>query len=78
MIYNIEIFLIIVIIKSILKLIRFDQFVKNAFIFLPLFFAGQITNIVLFSNTLISFSIAASIVYILNDFLDIEDDRLNQ
>ena len=65
-------------IKSILRLMRIHQYVKNAFIFLPLFFAGQITNIVLFSNALvgfIGFSIAASAVYTLNDFLDIEDDR---
>ena len=65
-------------IKSILRLMRIHQYVKNAFIFLPLFFAGQITNIVLFSSALvgfIGFSIAASAVYILNDFLDIEDDR---
>ena len=65
-------------IKSLLRLMRIHQYVKNMFIFLPLFFAGQITNIVLFSNAFvgfIGFSIAASAVYTLNDFLDIEDDR---
>lgn len=65
-------------IKSVLKLIRPHQHIKNIFIILPLFFAGQITRPELFTNALIafvSFSISASAVYILNDYLDIEDDR---
>jgi 4-hydroxybenzoate polyprenyltransferase len=65
-------------IKPIFKLIRPHQYVKNVFIFLPLFFVGQFTNIGLFINAFwgfIAFSITASAVYILNDFLDIEDDR---
>ncbi|KUO65662.1 MAG: prenyltransferase [Lutibacter sp. BRH_c52] len=67
-------------INNVLKLIRPHQYIKNLFIFLPLFFVGQITNPELFTNTLIafiSFSISASAVYILNDYLDIEDDRLH-
>ena len=65
-------------IYSILKLIRPHQYIKNLFVFLPLFFVGQITSPELFTNALIaflSFSISASAVYILNDYLDIEDDR---
>ena len=65
-------------IKNVLKLIRPHQYVKNLFIFLPLFFIGKITNPELLTNALIafiSFSISASAVYILNDYLDIEDDR---
>lgn len=65
-------------INSILKLMRPHQYVKNLFIFLPLFFVGQITSPELFTNALIAFiafSISASAVYILNDYLDIEDDR---
>ena len=65
-------------IKSFLKLIRVNHYVKNLFIFLPLFFLGQITNTELFLNALlafIAFSISASAIYILNDYLDIEDDR---
>lgn len=57
---------------------RLHQYVKNLFLFLPLFFLGQITNVDLLSNVIIafvSFSISASAIYILNDYIDIEDDR---
>ncbi len=66
--------------KHILKLIRPHQYVKNLFIFMPLFFAGQITNIELLGNAILAFaafSLSASAIYILNDYQDIEDDRLH-
>lgn len=65
-------------IENILRLIRPHQYVKNLFIFMPLFFAGQIQNLELLLNTIIgfiAFSIAASAIYILNDYHDIEEDR---
>jgi len=58
-------------------LIRFDQYVKNIFVLLPLFFAGQITNSDQLLNGFIaffSFSLTASAVYIFNDYQDIKDD----
>ena len=67
-------------IKNILKLIRPHQYIKNLFIFLPLFFALQITNIELLLNSFlafISFSFTASAIYILNDYRDIEEDKLH-
>ncbi len=45
---------------------------------MPLFFAGQITDVELLLNTLIAFvafSVSASAIYILNDYRDIEEDR---
>lgn len=60
------------------KLLRPHQYVKNLFIFVPLFFALQITNKAYLLSALIAFiafSGSASAVYILNDYLDIEDDR---
>ena len=63
---------------ALLKLIRPHQYIKNLFIFMPLFFAGQIQNAELLTRALIAFlafSLAASAVYVLNDFLDIEEDR---
>lgn len=66
--------------KDILKLIRLQQYVKNLFIFLPLFFAGQITDLSLLFDAVmafIAFSLSASALYILNDCLDIEADRLH-
>lgn len=64
--------------ENIIQLMRPHQYVKNLFIFLPIFFAGNITNIELFFNIVIAFiafSFCASAVYILNDYLDIEEDK---
>lgn len=61
-----------------LKLMRPHQYIKNIFIFIPLFFALKITNTGLLLDSFIafaSFSMAASSVYILNDYFDIEDDK---
>lgn len=63
---------------SCLTLMRVHQYVKNLFLFLPLFFAGQIGNIELLTKAFIAFiafSFSASAIYILNDYMDIEDDR---
>jgi decaprenyl-phosphate phosphoribosyltransferase len=64
--------------RNYLALLRVEQYVKNLFIFLPLFFALKITHLDLLLNNLIAFvcfSILASAVYILNDFKDIEEDK---
>lgn len=65
---------------DIIQLLRPHHYVKNLLIFLPLFFALKITDVELLFNTLIAFiafSISASAIYILNDYFDIEDDRLH-
>ncbi len=62
----------------ILKLMRPHHYIKNIFIFIPLFFALKITDMhLLFSAFIafIAFSLSASAVYILNDYFDIEDDK---
>jgi len=64
--------------SNVIKLMRPHQYIKNLFIFLPLFFALKITDIQLLTNSLIAFiafSLTASAVYILNDYRDIDDDR---
>ncbi|KMQ69251.1 prenyltransferase UbiA [Chryseobacterium sp. FH2] len=64
--------------KKYFKLLRVEQWVKNLFVFVPLFFSGSIKNIDLLSKSIfafIIFSLAASVVYILNDYNDIEEDR---
>jgi 4-hydroxybenzoate polyprenyltransferase len=63
---------------SILQLMRTHQYVKNFFIFLPLFFALKTTESELLINAFIAFiafSLTASAIYILNDYHDIEEDR---
>lgn len=55
-----------------------EQWVKNLFVFVPLFFSGNITNIDLLAKSIVAFvifSLTASVVYILNDYNDIEADR---
>jgi len=65
-------------ISNIIILMRPHQYIKNLFIFTPLFFDLKITNIPLLLNTIIAFvafSIVASAIYILNDYFDIEEDK---
>ena len=64
--------------SSIIKLMRLHQYIKNIFIFLPIFFAMKITDTGLLSNAFIAFiafSLTASAIYTLNDYQDIEEDR---
>ncbi len=61
-----------------LQLIRYQHYIKNFFIFLPLFFSSQITNIILLQKTgivFIVFCIFASVIYIINDIADINYDK---
>ncbi|MCD6211802.1 MAG: decaprenyl-phosphate phosphoribosyltransferase [Sulfurovum sp.] len=64
--------------SSIIKLMRPHQYIKNLFVFLPLFFALKITDTSLLFNAVIAFiafSLTASAIYTLNDYHDIEEDR---
>lgn len=64
--------------KDYIQLLRPHQYIKNIFIFLPLFFGLKITQTDLLLNTFIafiSFCLVASSVYIFNDYYDIEDDK---
>lgn len=61
-----------------IKLLRPKDWAKNFFLFIPLFFAGEISDIskiIEIGWGFISFSFIASSIYILNDYRDIEDDR---
>ena len=63
-----------------LQLIRVHQWIKNLFIFLPVFFGGVITDLVMLSHVLagfLAFSMTASVIYIINDYLDIEQDKIH-
>ncbi|UUP16053.1 UbiA family prenyltransferase [Nitratireductor thuwali] len=64
--------------RTIAKMLRVHQWLKNALIFVPLVLAHQYGNPpVLLDATLafIAFSAAASAIYILNDFFDLALDR---
>ena len=63
---------------SVIKLLRVQHYVKNLFIYLPLFFVGNFTNIdllILSSIAFIGFSMFASSIYIINDLVDVENDK---
>jgi decaprenyl-phosphate phosphoribosyltransferase len=64
--------------KEYIKLLRPKQWAKNLFLFIPLFFAGQMFNwdkIVMLIGGFFAFSFLASSIYIINDYRDIEDDK---
>ncbi len=63
-----------------LQLLRLHQWIKNLLLFVPIFFSGQIQNIDLLLQVLVAFfsySLMASTVYILNDYVDIQRDKLH-
>ncbi len=63
---------------SIIQLCRPKEWVKNLFVLLPLFFSGNLFNFPLLAESLvalISFCLASSAIYCLNDLMDVESDR---
>jgi len=66
------------VIRSYIILLRPHQYLKNVFIFAPLFFALKITDTGLLFHSIIAFvtfCLASGTVYIFNDYHDIEEDR---
>ena len=66
--------------KAYLKLLRVEQWVKNLFVFIPLFFSGKIFETTQLFETIFSFiifSFTASSIYVINDYSDIESDRVH-
>jgi len=60
------------------RLLRPKHWVKNLFLFIPLFFAGAFTNIdkiLAVTWGFLAFCLVASSIYILNDYRDREDDK---
>jgi len=63
-----------------IRLLRPKEWIKNLFLFIPLFFAGEFTHINKIIDLcigFISYSLVASAIYIINDYRDIESDRLH-
>ncbi|WP_298067975.1 UbiA prenyltransferase family protein [uncultured Mailhella sp.] len=66
--------------NSLLRLMRIPHYTKNFFVFLPLFFSGQLfvmSAVQRSAVAFLAFCLAASSIYILNDILDREKDRLH-
>lgn len=64
--------------KNTLQLLRPQQWLKNIFVFLPLFFNHQLLNSTKLTEALLvftAFSFISSSIYCFNDILDIEEDK---
>lgn len=64
--------------KEYLKLFRLHQWIKNIFIFVPLVFSKNLFNYDLLFIVIagfFEFCFASSVVYVINDIIDIESDR---
>src|SRR5687767_9708977 len=61
-----------------IKLARPKQWIKNFFVFAPLLFSRHVFDMPYLLSSLAAFfifSLASSVVYIINDTLDVESDR---
>lgn len=64
--------------KSIIKLIRPKQWIKNTFVLMPMFFGGTLfkgNNLIEGIIVFFAYSFIASSVYCFNDIIDVEADR---
>lgn len=66
-------------IKPYIKALRPHQWVKNILVFVPIFLAHQLDMVTLFMGLLgfVAFSLTASSVYVINDLLDLDADRVH-
>lgn len=67
-------------IRHIIQLCRPQQWVKNLFVIMPLFFSGNIFILDMLGESFVamfSFCLASSSIYCLNDLKDVEADRLH-
>jgi 4-hydroxybenzoate polyprenyltransferase len=59
-------------------LLRPHHWIKNSFIFLPLFFGGEVFNADKLLDSVLgffAFGFIASSIYVLNDYMDVENDK---
>ena len=65
---------------ALFKLIRPKQWIKNTFVFLPIFFGGSLLDggdVLAGILTFFAFCFAASSIYCFNDLVDVEADILS-
>ncbi len=66
-----------------LKLIRVHHWIKNLAVFLPVFFAGEVLDILVdyriidLTVLFFAFCLTSSVIYVINDSVDVEKDRLH-
>ena len=67
--------------KNYIKLMRPKHYLKNFLVFIPLLFSGNFFEEKMILKVIfafVSFSLAASVVYIINDIRDKEKDKLHE
>ena len=67
-------------IKLLFNLLRGKQWVKNIFMIFPLIFSGHFTELKLWCYCawgIAAFCLVSSGMYIINDFIDLKEDRLH-
>ena len=67
-------------IKDIIKTLKINHYIKNIVVFIPLVFSMNVGNVSLCAKetvTFLSFCLISSVVYIMNDLIDIEKDSLH-
>ena len=66
--------------KDFIKLYRIPQWIKNLFVFVPLIFSKHLFDTAYLYTTVLAFFLfcfTSSIVYIFNDIIDVESDKLH-
>lgn len=66
--------------KAVIQIMRPKQWIKNSFVFAALVFSGRFIDIPLLLiniKTFVLFCLTSSTIYILNDLVDIEKDKLH-
>lgn len=67
--------------KALIQILRPSQWTKNIFVFVPLIFSKNLTHKDFLIEVLLGFlffSLASSLVYVINDLTDIEKDKLHK
>jgi decaprenyl-phosphate phosphoribosyltransferase len=65
---------------TIIKLLRINQWIKNLLIFSPLLFSLKLLNssdMIITFYTFLAFSFLSSFIYVQNDIIDLESDKLH-
>lgn len=68
------------VLKAAFKLIRPTQWIKNGFVFMPLVFSARLLvheDVFLVLGMFAAFCLASSATYVLNDYMDMEKDRVH-
>jgi len=67
-------------VKPLIQILRPTQWIKNGFVLMPVIFSGRLTfvdDLARVAGLLVAFCLASSATYVLNDYSDMEQDRVH-